>query len=564
MEAKDQIKARLPISQVAGQYTPLKKQGTRWVGRCPLHEEKTPSFHADDQKGRFHCFGCGEGGDIFSLVQKKERLSFPQALDHLAEVAGVELPRRAGANRGDLDTLYAIQERAVAFYQKHLDRDARAKAYLKARGFSENTIRLFRLGVCPSGTWDALYHHLKKDFEDRDLLRSGLCNKGRRGPYDLFRDRIMIPIRNGMGRTVGFGGRLLEGEGPKYINSPETAIFKKQSLLFNLDFAKAYFRRRPEAVVVEGYLDVIQAYQSGIGGVVAPLGTAFSADQAALLRRHVASATLNFDGDTAGQKAVVAALPVLLAAELPVRVLLVEGDPDAFIRQHGGDTYRKALDGAPDFFDHCLAGFDLGCPHERRRLVATLANPLRAVTDPVLSEHYLRRTADAVDVPIDRLRGHLTPPGPEAKTAGSPRASTPRRQGKPLRLNSLEQAFLNQLLHNEALSQHGPIIEGMARHVFADREGMTAFILAKGDLRFEIRLNLVPEAFRPRLRGILLAPPDPRPLDVLCAAWNSLVAERWKQRQSHREHPAETNSGTKKTRHQAKKGRAGGKQGEPR
>lgn len=530
MDAKAQIKARLPMSQVAGHYTQLKKQGSRLVGCCPLHEEKTPSFHVNDQKGYFHCFGCGESGDIFSLVQHKERLDFPGAVVHLADIAGVELPRQGGRPQGDLETLYAIQERAVTFFQEKLRRDTRAQQYLAERGLSDNTIRLFRIGVSPSSEWDALFQHLKGEFEERVLLQSGLFKKGRRGPYDLFRDRIMVPIRNSTGRTVGFGGRLSDGDGPKYINSPETPIFKKKSLLFNLDFAKAYFRRKREAVVVEGYFDAIQAYQAGVGGVVAPLGTAFSAEQATLLRRHVDAVTLNFDGDQAGQKAVIASLPCLLAADLPTRVADTDGDPDVFIRKQGGEAYRAVLAEAADFCDHCLGQFDLNDPHERRRLVETLTKPLRAISDPVLSEHYLGLVAEAVAVPADRLRTRLTSPDPKAKTTAT-RKLPPRQSGKPLQLNPLEQTFLNQLLHNEVLSQHVPLIEGMANHVFADREGLSAFILATGKPSFEARLDLVPESYRPKLRSILLAPSDPRPLEELCQAWNSLMAEHYQHRQ---------------------------------
>ena len=342
---------------------PLKKVGASYKACCPFHQEKTPSFHVRPQFQSFKCFGCGKGGDVFTFVMLREGLPFMEAVRRLAERGRVPLPERvsweAEGSRDRRKQLLDLHEKATGWFHTHLMRSPQAEAarkYLKQRAFKAATAKTFRLGYAPAG-WDGLVRWAQEQKIDLQLLEEGgLVVKGNRGCYDRFRDRLMIPIADETGRVVAFSGRLLDAEAKeaKYINSPETAIFKKGRLLFGLNHGKRQLLEGKIAVVCEGQFDWIRCYEAGIHHVIASQGTAFTEEQARILVRHVEGVILCFDADAAGQKATWRNAEILIAAGLSVKAARMPPgeDPDSFIRKFGADPMKKILAEAVDVFEH--------------------------------------------------------------------------------------------------------------------------------------------------------------------------------------------------------------------
>lgn len=436
------VKENLGLSAFVGRYTKLVRKGGRLAACCPIHKEKTPSFYVDDNKGYFHCFGCGKGGDLIKFCMEVEGLEFLDALEFLAEIAGVELPKRGkrGPGREVIEKLRELNEEAVNFYQTMLAKNPAARTYLKERGISESTARLFRLGLAPP-QWDGLYNHLANKVDPALMMKAGLFKKGRTGkPYDLFRDRIIFPIRDVYGHTVAFGGRLYgDIEGPKYINSPETPLYVKGKHVYNLDFAKTFLKKKPEAgvLVVEGYMDVIQLYQAGFTNVIAGLGTAFTPEQGKLLKRFSKKVLLNYDGDAAGFKAARAAIEIFLPMDLDIKVITLPDkmDPDDYIKERGKEAYAEALSGADDFFAYLFRflgeGKDLSSdPRLRSQVARELVGVVDRIEDPVVHEHYMEKTAESLQVPLHVL-DQLHPSKKKGKSPKPPnktRAQAPPRQ----------------------------------------------------------------------------------------------------------------------------------------
>lgn len=403
----DEIRARLPVSQVVSRKVALKRKGREYAGLSPFKAEKTPSFFVNDQKGFYHCFASGEHGDIFTFVMKTEGLSFPEAVERLAAEAGVPLPRVSDADARKEDQRVRLQAAVAAaadFFEAQLKGRAgtEARRYLEGRGLNPETMAHFRLGYAPGGRSVLKEHLAQLGFTAEEMTLSGMVVAGEDIPvsYDRFRHRVMFPISDFKGRTIAFGGRALDSDASaKYLNSPETPLFHKGSVLFNAAGARGPAHDRGEIIVVEGYMDVISLHQAGFENCVAPLGTALTDDQLRLLWRMAAEPVLCFDGDSAGRRAAYRAIDVALPLLQPGRSLrfafLPDGvDPDDLVRQHGADAMRAVLDKAQPLvqvlWEREWNSDQWSTPERRAHLEKRIATLLGRIGDMTVREHYDR------------------------------------------------------------------------------------------------------------------------------------------------------------------------------
>jgi len=397
-EVIEQVRTQTDIVQLVGGYVPLKKAGRYYKGLCPFHSERTPSFHVSPERQTYHCFGCGAGGTAINFVMVTEKLEFPEAVRFLAKRLGitVEVEQASGRNQA----LYGICEQACLFFEQQLAKTPAAAAYVERRGLSAETLRRFRLGFAPAG--NILRGQAKRrGWSEELLVQAGLLRgveergTGSEGLVDWFHGRLMFPIFSLSGKVVGFGGRVLDTSEPKYLNSPETAIFRKGESLYGIFQAKGYIREQMP-ILVEGNFDMLSLVNAGINNVVAPLGTAFTPNQAQLLRRYNARITVCFDGDAAGRKACRRALDVLLSAGMDPQVtLLPEGmDPDSYVRRFGKERLVELLANGQDWVEFVLAGRDLSRVAEQRAALAELVGLLRLIGDETTRELYANRIAD--------------------------------------------------------------------------------------------------------------------------------------------------------------------------
>lgn len=336
------------IVDVVSEYVKLKRSGANYFGLCPFHPEKTASFSVNPEKQIYYCFGCHKGGNVFKFIEEKENLNFPETIEFLARRIGYRLPEKQtdGEKRMLKEKLWEIHKIAARFYYDCLNADMgkAARLYLDKRGIEPNIRKKFGLGYSPD-SWHMLYDHLlEKGFDTDTILKSGLVNEGKSGKYyDNFRNRLMIPIIDIYGRIIGFGGRKMREEdyGGKYINSPETEIFNKGYNLFNIKYARDAHKN--ELILVEGYMDVITMYQAGFKNVIAALGTAFTRNQAAAIKRNTNNVVVLFDSDNSGENAVLRALPILKEAGVNARVFQVRDakDPDEYIKSYGAEAFAK-------------------------------------------------------------------------------------------------------------------------------------------------------------------------------------------------------------------------------
>jgi DNA primase len=408
----ERVRAASDIVEVVGLTVALKRTGRNFVGLCPFHQEKTGSFSVNPERQFFHCFGCKAGGDVFRFVQETEKVGFLEAVEILSRRAGIPVPERRGEGgeqgvRGRL--LDALEEAAVAYEQWLGDpqRGAAVRAYLEHRGVARETQREFRLGMAPVG-WENLVQRLRGRVEDEVLVQAGLAARresGRSGLYDRFRNRLMIPLVVPGGGVVGFGARALsEEEQPKYLNSPEMPVYHKGAFLFALDQARRHAGPDGEMIVVEGYFDAIALHQAGLRNTVATSGTALTADQARLLKRVVARVVLTYDGDAAGQEAMMRSLGVLLAEGLDVRVAdLPSGeDPDTVVGRGGVEAWtgvRARAGDAVEFIQrHVLRGGARGGDPRERALQAVVDLGVR-VTDPIRRQALVERASQVFRQP---------------------------------------------------------------------------------------------------------------------------------------------------------------------
>ncbi len=403
----DEIRARLPVSQVVGRRVKLKRQGREYVGLSPFKQEKTPSFTVNDQKGFYHCFASGEHGDIFTFLMKAEGLGFPEAVERLAREAGVEMPKsspQAVAQEALSERLRKITEASCVFFQKALSgaEGREARAYLDRRGLSAEDIERFRLGYAPAGRHQLKEHLAAKGFAQEDMAVSGMLIAGDDIPvsYDRFRHRLIFPIADLRGEVIAFGGRALsDDQQPKYLNSPETPLFHKGAVLFNAAAARKAAHERGGVIVAEGYMDVIALARAGFPNAVAPLGTALTPDQLALLWRMADEPLLCFDGDSAGLKAayraVETALPYLKPGKSLAFAFLPEGlDPDDLLRRQGAEALAAALQKTKPLvgvlWSKELAAGEWRTPERRAQFETRLDELVRTIGDRTVRQYYGR------------------------------------------------------------------------------------------------------------------------------------------------------------------------------
>ncbi len=345
----DEIKSKVNIVDVIGREVPLKQSGSNFKGLCPFHNEKTPSFMVNEQKQIFNCFGCGEKGDVIHFVQRFNNLEFMEACEKLAEEYNIEIPQHGTRKKVDMSHYYEINAIAARFFFNNLTKQSNpGYTYIRKRGISDETIRHFGLGYSLD-SWNALHRHLQsKGIKDEDMLKLGLITQGKKGVYDKFRGRLMFPIFNPQGKVIGFGGRALGDEMPKYLNSSESDVFLKKNNLYALNFTKKNISDDNQALIVEGYMDVISLYQSGIQNVVASLGTALTDNQCQLITRYTKNVVLSYDSDAAGIKAALRGIEVMRASHANIRILQVTGgkDPDEFVKKHGKEDFIKLVNSA--------------------------------------------------------------------------------------------------------------------------------------------------------------------------------------------------------------------------
>jgi DNA primase len=442
-----EVKNKLSVVDVVGESVSLKKAGSTYKGLCPFHGEKTPSFVVTPARESWHCFGCGLGGDIFSFVMQRDTVTFPEALKTLAAKAGVEIDERTRHEDAHRARLRSVLESAIAFYHAVLTASAAGKPaldYLHGRGFTDETIAAFQLGWAPGG-WDQMTRALgtKRDVRPEELVEVGLASprqSGRGGVYDKFRARVIFPIRDQNGHAVGLGGRLLEGEGPKYLNSPATPLFDKSRTLYLIDKAKGSIRKSGQAVIVEGYTDALMAHQAGFDTIVASLGTALTPGQVALLTRYATRIVLAYDVDPAGEKAGTLGVTALndlirqLQADTSgvkledVRVAkLPEGkDPDEVVRADPADWEAAIARAKPlveYLIDHHAARFDLKTSSGRIGFVEAIMPAIRDIADPLRRDEALGEIHRASGIEERVLRQVLDRP------ARNPIATGPGRPG---------------------------------------------------------------------------------------------------------------------------------------
>jgi DNA primase len=473
-----EIKSKLPALEVVGETVVLKRAGTVYKGLCPFHAEKTPSFIVTPERETWHCFGCGKHGDIFTFLRERDGLEFREALQRLAEKAGVELSERSSREDRRRRRLREALEAAITWYREVLlqaHQAEKARAYLAERGFTEATLERFGIGYAPN-TWEAMTKRLRsKGFSDQELTDAGLASPSTRGGvYDRFRGRIIIPIRDASGRAIGLGGRIMPGtEGPKYLNSPATALFDKSRTLFAIDLAKGAIRREKLAVIVEGYTDVMAAHQAGFENIVASLGTALTAGQVELANRYADAVALAYDVDVAGEAATQRGLVEELQGVVSkVRVIRIPAgkDPDEYIRTDP-DGWKAAVASAeellPYFMERAATEVDLRQAQGRSGYTRRMIDLLRRIPDRVEQDSYIPQLSRLAGIDERILRDEMSR-GP------APIPVRPATNGVAVesesQLNPQEREALTLLLLNPSLAAELPEVDPVPIRDEAGRE----------------------------------------------------------------------------------------------
>ena len=434
----EELLGRLDIVEIIERHVPLKRAGREYQACCPFHDEKTPSFTVSPQKQFYHCFGCGAHGSVIGFLMNYEGLEFVDAIEELARHAGLQVPREASRRPRPAAGLYEILEAAAAWYQQQLKDSEEAAAYLEKRGLSGEIAGLYGVGFAPAG-WDGLIKRLGSDANRLELLRrAGMLSQGKSGEYDKFRHRIMFPIHDRRGRVIAFGGRALDEDGPKYLNSPETELFHKGRELYGLYQARKSQARLQRILVVEGYMDVVALAQFGFPNCVATLGTATTGDHAELLFRASDEVIYCFDGDRAGRKAawraLEATLPRLREGRQARFLFLPEGeDPDTMVRSRGEASFAALLDEAQPlseyFFDHFTQLVDMTSIDGRARLVEMARPQLGLLPEGVFRDMMFGR--------LEKLARHRLDPRSRRAPQPSRKAVVkrkPSQQRTPMRL----------------------------------------------------------------------------------------------------------------------------------
>jgi DNA primase len=472
----EKVKQQADIVRVIGEYVQLKKAGQNFRGLCPFHSEKTPSFNVHPTKQIYHCFGCGQGGDVFKFVMEMEKCPFPEALRIVAEKCGIALPRpkeRSPEERRENQqrtVLVEIHREAQSYFVKQLEgtlEGKAARAYLEDRGLDRDAITRFGIGYAPSGG-DLLLRHLKGKYQDRALAESGLISRDQGGRlFDRFRRRITFPFSNESSKIVAFGARALGDDQPKYLNSPETPIYSKSNVLYHLDRAKDALRRQDFAVLVEGYMDAIAVAGAGISNVVASCGTALAETQIKLLGRFTKRVIVNYDPDTAGQAATERSLTALLEQDFEVRVLNLpaigdkKADPDLFIREKGADAYREQLKNSPPYVDYLITRarqMDLSTGEGKSRAVNFLLPYVQRIPNSILRSEWATRIAQQLRIDEPVLRAALSKAAKERRSEVKLQPELISRSAKPaerrlIRMLAEAEGFRSDLAQHLQASQ---------------------------------------------------------------------------------------------------------------
>jgi DNA primase len=527
----EQIRAASDIVDVIGSYLPLKRAGANFVALCPFHKEKTPSFNVNPHRQIFHCFGCHKGGDVFAFVKEYENIDFPEAVRRLADRA--KIPLEYEKNPGEQqarhlkERLLQIHEQIAQRWQNALANEASGQAardYLAKRGVSDEAVKLFRLGAAPE-LWDDTVNWAKsKDHDLAMVEQAGLILRKQDGDsyYDRFRGRLMFPICDEQGRVIGFSGRILSGDEKtaKYVNSPETPIFTKSKVFFGLDKSKRAVLDAGYAIVCEGQLDLIACFMAGVQNVVAPQGTAFTADHARILKRYVEEVVLCFDSDEAGQNAAVRSLDNLLASGLAVRVarLPAPHDPDSFIKASGGPAFQQLIEHAEGFFDYYLnrlcATNEVTTDKGRLTVLRGMAEAVHKTGNGVLVDKYAQKTALRLGVTPDAVRSEFRKLSRARSSAPKPVEPPVEESAVPQLPSTHEYWLLKLLLGHDDLAawaaahlDPGWVQHSLARQIVAQR------LAAHANQTWTSLAAFLDECETPEMRSLVTAATaEPRPI----------------------------------------------------
>ena len=415
-EQIEKVRSGSDIVQIIGRYVNLKRSGSGYVGLCPFHSEKTPSFSVNPARQMYKCFGCGVAGSVITFVMEYENYTFPEAMQFLAEQAGIELPKteltpEQKRQKNLRSTLVQINAKAAAYYYAKLKSPVGKQGYdyFKNRGLSDETIMHFGLGYSGQGGRE-LYGYLKNQgYSDRELSETGLFKIDEHGAYDKFWNRVMFPIMDINNRVIGFGGRVMGDAKPKYLNSPETILFNKSKNLFGLNYAK--LGKRKNIILCEGYMDVIALHQAGFTNAVASLGTAFTSEQAVILKRYTDEVLLTYDSDAAGIKAALRAIPMLRDAGINARVIHMDPykDPDEFIKALGNEEFEKRINDAQNAFlfeiEVLRKDYDITDPEQKTKFDHEMARKLLVFEDKVQRDNYIETLSAKYSIKKEDLRG---------------------------------------------------------------------------------------------------------------------------------------------------------------
>jgi DNA primase len=502
-ETIEQIAAANDIVEVIGSYFPVKRAGANFKALCPFHQEKTPSFHVSPQRQTFHCFGCGVGGSVFRFVMEYEHIDFPAAIRKLAARVGIPIVEERASGDEDRQhearrNLLSLHAEAAEWFRDNLlkkEIGAPAREYLKQRGIDKPIAKNWQLGYAPD-SWDAfLKWALGRGYERGQLLQSGLIKlrdeeKATSDVYDRFRARIMFPICNDVGEVIAFSGRLLQGDAQaaKYVNSPETPLFRKGNVLFGLHKTKRALIDANRAIVCEGQLDLITLFEAGITNVVAPQGTAFTESQGRLLKRFVDEVILCFDADAAGQKAAERSLDALLQNDLNVRVLEMPPgeDPDSLVRRDGREKFEARLTAARDFFDYWLerevANVDLNSLGAKMQLVRRMAETISRVHDPLTRGEIVNRVSARLGVPVSDFQASIPKQTRETRSANA--FQEQRRNATPNEIAPRHDIAMVCLLALRDEAARNFLLEQNWREVLAQTPGAELLVrILEGNLR---------------------------------------------------------------------------------
>ncbi|HET7579371.1 MAG TPA: DNA primase [Bacillales bacterium] len=417
----EKIRNSVDIVDLVGEYVQLKKQGRSFVGLCPFHDEKTPSFSVSPDKQIYHCFGCGSGGNVFSFLMEIEGWEFPEAVKHLGDKAHIEVPdlepRNQGKkNKGEHQAIISAHDLLVKFYHSCLvktNAGGEARDYLQKRGFSQETIQAFQIGYAPDEWERAVKFLTKHGFRAEVMQKAGLFSKREFDGkfFDRFRHRIMFPIWDMRGRPIAFGGRVLGDGKPKYLNSPETEVFNKGKTLYAFHLAKPAIREKKQAILFEGYVDVVTAHQAGVKNTVATLGTSLTEEQAYFIRRHAESVVICYDSDNAGVDAAFRAADILGKAGCYVKIATMPNglDPDDYIGKFGGRRFATDVIGASETVTafkmrYFRRGKNLQDEGDRLRYIEEVIHVIAGLTRAVERDHYLRQVAEEFSLSLDALK----------------------------------------------------------------------------------------------------------------------------------------------------------------